>query len=66
MMGYAIGFILLIWLMSKAERKGSKDRDEYIDTLEDEVIYVTSDEMDELICRVDELEQMIRELEGKK
>jgi polyhydroxyalkanoate synthesis regulator phasin len=64
-MGYAIGFILLLWLMSKAKRKGSKDREEYIDTLEDEVIYVTSDEMDELICRVDELEQMVRGITHK-
>ncbi len=61
-MGYVIGIILLLWLMSKAERKGSKDREEYIDTLEDEVIYITSDEMDELICRVDELEQMVKEI----
>ncbi len=64
-MGYAIGFILLLWLMYKAERKGNKDREDYIDTLEDEVIYVTSDEMDELICRVDELEQMVKEMTYK-
>jgi len=62
-MGYCIGFILLLWLMSKAKPR-VKDEPRYIDTMEDEVIYVTSDELDELMCRVDELEERLREVEG--
>ena len=59
-MGYCIGFILLLWVATKAT---PKKKEEYIDTIEDDVIYVTSDELDEVLVRLDELEERLKEVE---
>ncbi len=58
-MGYWIGIILLLWLMSKASKKGKK-----VMPANGRLGYVTCDEMDELICRVDELEEIVKEMRG--
>ena len=56
-MGYLIGVVLLLWLMSKATYK-NKDYKEIIG----EEDYVTCDEMDEALCRIDELEEIVKEM----
>ena len=58
-MGYLIGVVLMLWLMSKASKK--KDT---VSIYIDKPMYVTCDELDELICKMDELEEMVKEMKG--
>jgi len=69
-MAYCIGFILILWLMSKAKKKPKKEwpRVRIHKTIScgpsliDELIYVTSDELDEVLVRMDELEERLKEM----
>ena len=58
-MGYLIGVVLLLWLMSKATKKGKK-----VMPANGRLGYVTCDEMDEALCSIDELEEIVKEMRG--
>ena len=58
-MGYLIGVVLLLWLMSKAKSKPKKS----IKKVKGELVYLM-DIIDDLTCRVEELEEMVKELRG--
>ncbi len=64
-MGWCIGFIVLLWLATKAKPRVRVHKTISCGTsVVDGPIYVTADELDDLICRVDELEERLREVEG--
>jgi len=58
-MGYLIGVVLLLWLMSKAKSKPKKS----IKKVKGELVYLM-DIIDDLTCRVEELEEMVKEMKG--
>ena len=59
-MGYLIGVVLLLWLMSKATTKKPKKS---IKKVKGELVYLM-DIIDDLTCRVEELEEIVKEMRG--